>query len=468
MEAYMTEDFTLESFISWCDDMYITNEASLKEIGKNIWDTIIRIFRKIAAWFKNLLLNINYFKNAVLSDQMNKDMVKVLQISQARTEHYFEMVMKAYKLCSTTTNKPNENTEFDGFKLGVAGDNERISRMTTFKDQIYRMSVDIDDNIEAAKDTDEYKRLMKNDYTDEPKMIPLANIIPDMKKCNTSLASSENHLSKMANLANSNQIKNDPSATKVINQLTSFLNRVINYYNFRISILSKYFQAAKASLTGTVNNIKAKSNGDNATKSDFNAKGKLKIKLTDQLTADKIKKLYNDAQHTKTYSEYKPIFKELTSLLNIDDHNYTIHNLVVVDGFVEAIIIPEKNNTISLVKGQKLYHTSTNENITHLEPRWATGAGVLFPTPRIYFHTNCPLNRYGNKVGATDGVVKLYFMNYTQKDTVYELKNPPSTVHVDRELGATAVYIETDKPLKVEKFNYEEWKRVKDIDLKLN
>ena len=455
----MNNDFAIESFIDYCDSMVITTEAvNMKKIGKNIWDSIIRIFRKLATWFKNLLLNINYFKNAELSEKMNKDMLHVLQVSQARTEDIFKQIPLIHGILTLFTRKaPETNTEFDGASLGVTGDGAHISRATTFKDQISRMMTDITENMDSAKESDAYKRLMKNEYDDNKKLIPLSNIIPDMKKSNSGLTAAENSLSKMQNTLE--KVSDNPSASKVVNMISSFLNKVITYYNFRISLLSKYFTVAKASLKGLGNNISEIHDKNNKSNTSFkhNMKHK-KVRLSND-EYDECLRLYRDAQRSPkitTYEEYKPVYTRIIQLLKIKPMVIDELKFSNNDNTVTIVGADETNNTIHLSKNQKLYHTSPNDNITSLNPRWRTPGGVLFPTPRIYFHTSVPLDRFGNKADTKHG------------GNVYVLINNPSEAHVDKEMGLTAVYIETTSPLRVKKIDYKEFKQSKEIDFKLD
>ena len=457
----MYNDIAIENFISFCDEMMIAEEG-LKDIGKGIWNTIIRIFRKAMTWFKNILMNINYFKNAQLSEQMNKDLLKVLQVSQARTEDIAKYVVSSYDILRIIKGKNlSDTTKFDGAKFGVSTDNahKEMFRMTTLKDEMYKISVDIQESLDNAKDSNEYKRIMENDYKDEKKLIPLSNIIPDLKKCNTNLTTLTNQLDKMQHIAET--ANNNDESRKFVNKIITFLNRSIDYYQFRISLLSKYFTAAKASLTGTVNNIKELKNGSNKSSSNFKNGIKIKTRLKGPFEQKKIEELYKKAKAAETYEEYKPLYDELSTKLNCK--GCVIEAIQFIDiTTVMVKVADERNNTIQLAKGQKLYHAQTKTwidfgtELKELHPTWKMGGGALCPTPRVYFHTNCPLDRYGNRADSE-----------TAK-AVYVLKDTPSTAHIDREMGRTAVYIETTKPLPVEKLDYAEWRRINEIKFGLN
>jgi hypothetical protein len=140
--------------------MYIAEEGS-GNIGKSIWITIKNIFRKIVTWFKNLLLNINYFKNAQLDEQLNKDLISVLQVSQPRTELNFNVLQKFYTNYSRF--KPL-NTQIDGKYTGIMYQNPRnpfdnSGRITDLQTEIEKSINDIDDATDAAKKSSEYERI---------------------------------------------------------------------------------------------------------------------------------------------------------------------------------------------------------------------------------------------------------------------------------------------------------------------
>ena len=445
----MNNDFAIESFIDYCDDMMIANEAiNLKHIGKVVWDKIRTMFKNISRWFKNLLLNINYFKNALLSAKMNADILTVMKMAQARTEKFFNILPELYKEMSRKTTIDNE-TKIEGYKVGVIGPTKEI-RATTFNDQVHRLSTDIVNNIDAAKKSDAYKRLINNEYTDEVKQIPLTNIIPDMKNCQANLNKMEDQITKFQNI----QIdEKNTEAAKTINQLKVFMGHVIEYYNFRISILSKYFKAAKASLLGIRNNLKESSAVNNRTTTSFRAKKTFNVKVASEEMKDKIKQLYKDAMAAETYREYKPIYDEIVKLLKIKP--YTIRRLDFSAPLTIGVtVIEESNSEIPLAKGQRLYHTSPNRfEVEAIKPAWTASHGALYPNPRVYFHTTIPLDRHGNRADSEFG------------GNVYEIASPPDKIYADRELGLTAIYVVSEKPVPVKRVDYKEWKRINDINL---
>lgn len=110
-------------------------------------------------------------------------------------------------------------------------------------------------------------------------------------------------------------------------------------------------------------------------------------------------------------------------------------------GYVIDTVTHKSGKEIQISSTDKLYHISKVDNLTELNPTNRSTDGVHHTSKRIYFY----LNRTGTKMGG----------KLDADDHVYELINPPSTVKIDNELAKlsknTAVYIETDKPLKVKK-----------------
>lgn len=84
-------DYTLEAYINYesCDSF--TNIAyegfsdSLKRFGKSVIIAIRSFIRKMITWFNNFILNVNYFKNAHINENMSKDLIKMLKIMEPRT-----------------------------------------------------------------------------------------------------------------------------------------------------------------------------------------------------------------------------------------------------------------------------------------------------------------------------------------------------------------------------------------------
>ena len=454
--------YSLESFISFCDDMMIVNEAiSVKDIGKTIGVTIKNIFKRIVTWFRNVIVSINYFKNAELDTKMNADLLQVLRVSQPRTEINFSLLPKFYNLLSLIKQDPN-TYEFDGAALGVTGDNIFASRATNLKHELFKSITDITESLKAAKSSDEMKRIEANEYKNENvQVIPLGNITSDLKQSNTNATKFQGYLDKLENSIERAR-KANGSIGEVGNQMIVFLRKVIEYYTFRINLLSKYLTTAKASIKGTINNIKERNNADfkTKTKTNHNSVSKKQTMKSPQ-EAKEIKALYEKIQSVKSYQEYKPLYDELTQKLNIPSGS-NVEGVSVHENVVQYTYVKNSNEKVQ-IGGRKLYHISYNDGLTQITPSFKTNAGVLFSEPRIYAHVNVPLDRYGNKIKENKGEFRLFDPN----TYVYELQGNISTAYRDPEMGRTAVFVKTDKPISVKKIDYKEFEKskMKDIDL---
>ena len=177
---------------------------------------------------------------------------------------------------------------------------------------------------------------------------------------------------------------------------------------------------------------------------------------------EETKKLYDDALDAETYESYLPIYKKLVSNLKCSGNVIENCNFIDSTKMCVLLLVKDSSSKIPISKSQKLYHSDDtrysfsqvgNPNIKELIPRWKTKSGVLFPEPRVYFHLNIPRNRYSgsNNMG-----------------TVFVAKNNPSEVYVDKELGNTAVFVKTTKPIPVEKIDLEEYNKTMDIKLGLD
>ena len=449
--------YTLESFISFCNDMTIVEEGvNIKDIGKTIGITIKNIFNRIATWFRNIIVSINYFKNATLDAKMNADLLEVLRISQPRTEINFSLLPKFYNMLSLL--KKDTSSKFDGASLGITGDGIFASRETDLKHELFKSITDISESLKAAKSSEQMKRIEANSYKNENmQLIPLGNITSDLKKSNVNVTKFQGYLDKLqVSIDHAN--KAGAHVGEIGNQMITFLRKVIEYYTFRIKLLSKYLTHAKASLKGTLNNLKERNNENfksrTSTKHE-SLRTTLKVKSNNEAIA--IKELYAKATTATTYNEYKPVYEELLRKVNLPSGT-NIEKIAVQDNRVVVTYAKNPNEKIQ-IGSRKLYHSSPVGGLTKITPTFKTNAGVLFSEPRVYAHVNVPLDRYGNKANT-----KILF----GENHVYEIQANISTAYRDPEMGRTAVYIKTDKEIPVKEINYEEFEKTKMKDINLS
>ena len=122
-------------------------------------------------------------------------------------------------------------------------------------------------------------------------------------------------------------------------------------------------------------------------------------------------------------------------------HNRIEGNILVSGGLYKendkykvSTRVYKPGEEIKLSSNDKLYHTSKVDGLTELSPTNKSIDDVHHSSKRVYFYKNTHGNRYGG---------------HNTTDHVYELIEPPGVVHNDNELGGGAVYVDTDKPLKV-------------------
>lgn len=451
-------EFACEGFYSFAYGSDDVATEGIKSLGKSIWITIKNVFKRIITWFKNILLNVNYFKNAELDEKMNKDLLTVLKLAQPRTEDNYKVLVKYYNTFKKMGG--DLNRKFNGNVTGVAVSGNPIAvsmfGMTNLTDEINKSISDLDDSMNAARNSEEYKRIEESKYDNKNlKIIPLSNIIPDMKNSQSACVQYNGHVEKLEHLVSG--VDNPDSVTK---RIIVLLNKVVSYYTFRINLLTKYFTKAKASLKGTLNNIKGKDDEDAKSRTTTKA-GKLALKLT--LTPDKskeVKEEYEACKNSESYSEYKPHYDKLTSLLNLQGAN--IEGITFSGNVALVQAVKHKEEKIP-VKGRTLYHTSTgNRDLTELTPSFKTASGVLFPEPRVYVHIGVPLNRYGNK--AVDEGSGLF----TREEISYVVVDNITEVYRDPEMGRTASYIKTTKPIKVKKLDINKFNSDRDQNIDLS
>ena len=449
------DEYVIESLINFCDDMLINNDIAtegVKEIGKSVWEGIKRIFRKIVNWFQNIIRSINYFKNATLDSDLNKDLVEVLKISQPKTELNFQWVTYYYKLANNLQTNNNGEHEILGTAMGEASGLFGLPHATTIEDQIKRCVYDIDSSLKAAEESPAKKRIDANEYKNENLVtIPLGQITSDLKKSYSSSVKAENELSRIDNA--STKLMTFTKGKELVSKAHVFYSKLSQYYKFRIDILSKFLNYAKASLKGTVANVKDRLGKDNRIKTNYKPSWKISIKLKSKAEVDDIMQTYEKAKSAQTYQEYLPLYKKLASIFKCDGPISGINK--ESDNQITAMLT--KEGVSYPIGNQKLYHHSMSITpIKELIPRWKTNTGVLFPTPRVYFHINVPLNRYSHKLDSNN------------KTNLYTPSIKIDKVFVDKELSRTACYVETNKPIPVKPVDYSQWEKVKDVELGLS
>ena len=120
-------------------------------------------------------------------------------------------------------------------------------------------------------------------------------------------------------------------------------------------------------------------------------------------------------------------------------------------GDVELSLSNREFSCICRASGQRLCKSTC---------RACKGAQSVFPV--VTFDQTGPketvddVNRLGSSVQLSEK---------KGDSVVYQLDQKVNTAYVDRELGKSAVYVNTDKPLKIKKIDYTKWKQMEEVEL---
>ena len=443
--------------MDYCDmreEWSYANE-SISDIGTEIKEKLHSVTSRMDSWLKGILANSNYFKEARLDPQMNKDLLQVLRISQPRTDINFKPIASYYN----TMNKKKDGTQTSQVFSVRTGGTPGQSHTTSLLQEVEKSTIDIDESLKAARKSKEYERATKNKYFHKKlEPIPLGIIINDMKKTSNSLTFFNKELVKLHDFMNKLKTKDPtPGVVTITNRMNVWLHKVTEYFRFRISVLEIYFKRAKASLTLSTYgmNRSVKETEETRTKGSTKREGiSITFDVKTPAEAEEIKELYAKACKAETYAEYKPIYDKLSTILNCKGKN--IEALKVVGLTVSGVFAGSDHPTSVPLSGRMIYHHSTNGSLTELEPRFRDQVNTLFPEPRVYFHINFATDRYGAKV--------------KEGTYVYVPENLPQMVYKDGEMRGTACYVVSDKPIKIKKVDFNKIRdsKLKKIDLDFN
>ena len=153
-------------------------------------------------------------------------------------------------------------------------------------------------------------------------------------------------------------------------------------------------------------------------------------------------------RETDDYSEYKKAFDAFCRFCHILPRGVIIRTYDLRKGRPDkhSLYVEYAFNTklIDLPEGTMLYHMSSVDGITELKPffKGKSARGFLYDKPRIYFTIRKNMPKF----------LADYKMN--EKLHMYVCKEPIKRAYVDPLVWSNiqgAVYVETNKPIKVEK-----------------
>lgn len=443
MEIEMNND-RVESFITFCDDFIIAEESKTTEIiGRNIKKGFYEIegdISKCSTFIKNLSLNVGLFKSAKLPKQMSDDLEILLQNLCPRRDYInqsFSKLVVAAKLYTA-----------------VKGSNETL-RDT--QNEIMTSVQDVEATIEDTKKSKEYKRLYSKDYDFSNNIeIPMMSIVTKAKKLNMQLIGYKQKLKKAEAELGTPQSTLEAGIT---NQLIRLYKKLIENAYMQCRLLRFYFKVAKASIEGTLKNKEEKKNGGYTKVNrdyvgNFKKKGEHTSYKKKKITEDEMEKFKQIDETIKScnnkiemYPKYKDALKELCDMIGIP----TNKNIILLydapskhDGFINYSVINDNNKSMKILDTNVLYHTSTNPNLKELDPHYVFQDGDYvrrcWSTPRVYFAIGSPITR--------DRVMNDNISLYTPVSKFTEC-------YIDNEMGGSAVYVTVDKPIKVQKLNFD-------------
>lgn len=443
-------DFTIENYMNFCDEYDIADESFQDVVNaiKKAWMNIHGAFSKLKTFTKSLSHNVNYFKNASLPKKLSEDVQLLLQNLTPRRE-YINKLFPLLMSSATSHLVLNKHLSNDPMK--------------DFEGQIKMSIHDVHVSVKDAIDSVAYKRLQSMDYDfTHLEKIPLNSVISKMKQLEMDITSYENMIRKInINIENP---KNERERV-ISSKMKKLYNALIINIELRCKLLLLYFKKAKASLKGTLNNIKnrktelAISRDYTANKNKFKKHTIFHKKDLTEFEFKKFKELDSKMNSFNNdlskYDEYVECVKEICSLMGI---KWSKDKVVLYDspnknpGQIKFSYVVDKGRIRKLLDNTKLYHTSTDPNLKQLTPRYYFHSGDLlrrlWPTPRVYFAIGTPISNDGN-VG--------------NNKTLYTPKNPITDVYIDEEMGGTAVYVTSDKPIQISKEDFEN--ATKNIDL---
>ena len=436
----MNNDFAIESFIDYCDSMIITTEAiNVKKIKKNVWFTSKTAIDNLETFFKNLVYNANYFKNAQLPKQMNSDLELLLQNLEPRRGAAIKSIQQAILMTKLFITKQDKE---DFLKVKHAYSDLELS---------------IDDaksTLSDVMESKEYKRVMNKDYDfSEVTDIPLSKIVTKMKETQNNITKYKGYLEKVENNLKHTENK------KIKELFHELYSSILRIYREQTKLLNIYFASAKASLKGVQNNVKdalSKSDRvsrdyDNMTKSltipkhvTLSDKDYNRMKELDKLILECDNKL-------DKFDEYTKLRREVCSILKVSENNVLVYR-IRSGNRVRFSITEDKGIKIKLLDNMQLFHSSKNHRLGKLIPRYffkhtdEDGGRRLWKTPRVYMAIANGIGREGGKFDGEDKSLGCRSFLYTPSTNI-------TTVYKDPEMRVTgiAVYIEDTKPIPVKR-----------------
>lgn len=397
-DKLMNEDLMFDSYLTDMDESVEgVYEGALgqraKNFGKKIWIAIKTFFRKAVQFFRNCIMNVNMFKEALLPAQMNQDLQLVCQNAAPKyqyTQNVALFTIKQLKLLkqqqgSIIVDATIENQTIPELEVAIS------SNENTYRELM---------------DSDEYRRIKENKYdTNDLQKVPISNVVANMKKTTQQLISYEGHVDKLSIEAGADYI---PQTFRSLLRATANLfSKACSLYRIQITMYSIYFEKAKASLAAIKDNIKEIKDksvdvnreygyGLKSYKDAFNYNKKNLKESNKNLSKESqvmplIEQCISFDNDPAMFEEYTRIRNEICKILQVSPNSVIKYSAVA--GYERGFnVLPERRKAFKLLSTTQIYHTSVNDALTELTGKYCFHVKeafltqrCLFKDPRVYF-----------------------------------------------------------------------------------
>lgn len=436
---YIVNEMT-DTRSSYLNESKYTGDIAKYELKRNINDLLT-----ITKFITRYSLAISQVSAFTIPKQELDDLIEVLNNMYPRT---LAGTIEILKYVATNSSDIDKLTK--PLKQGDIGREIDYFRdyPTTIKLEISKSISDINDCLKSYKILDSYKRLTNKNYrykSTNIQNVDSKTLIDDYTNCKNQIDIITNY----GEIISENIISDDNTGyNELISKIVTFTKVLKLYYLSRIDILNLFVNRNKSRIkTKNIKSISIKPN--NIDKSMDETEKTLEISKSrfDSIVKD-IKRLEKYADERK-YKEYDALFKRICYILEIptdcmfdfDYNNVYIENSIA---YVSIHILEDYNEETN-ISGKRLFHASSKEGLKEILPSLRNiNPRLFYPEARIYAYVSFPLDRGGNFV--------------SKYDYIYELENSFKIGYLDSDLVKNAIYIKTNKSIKIKKIvNREEF-----------
>jgi len=471
----------LENFISNYNDQFDSfykseclNESSVDLVTEN-FNSVNSFFKNINKIFKSISINIAIFKEIKVPKQMNSDIINCLKTAYPRTLIGMDTLIIYYNYL--IENKKPIDYKVSDISLDRNVGLDAYTKPTTLEFEVDKSLVDLKETIKSYESMQEVKRLKECKYHDKDlEEIPTKIIITELNSSIKYVSDLEWELEKISSFKID---KSDENLVRVTNKMIQLCKEMIRFYTIRMNLLDQYMKFARFSLNGIFKYFQKYNKANYNLSPELNMNKATEVEIC--ITGDPNKTFYYllidllRLNKEKKYKEYAESHKTVCEILKINQNStFSIIQFRGVEdnpgSWKFHFIYYINDNSPIYVNNRPLYHHSTSEKtFSKLDP---TAVGnwdrTFYPNPRVFLHLNVVLNKAGKKLDLmvdvkdpeTGKVSKEYYYDIRN---IYKVIDKIETVYRDPEMGVTGVYYVTEKPIKVKKINYEDWKKENNV-----